>query len=280
MRGHRDEQWHGTDEKVAARATMEPRYVSAGPTFVFLHSTFHLIAPLRAGWRRLRLPRVRHRGRLRLAHAKGFLLCHDGQTVKQGVQHLHEVQQQGGAFLLCTSCPTRSLTLLFLSAPVREREMRRRRVPEQGHQGVVQVQAPEGPRSPTRASRCARRAPAPRCASTHLRFTPPYFPPLTLLVPFAAGTGRGRMRDVRQMRPELLVRSKKLVRADGTPAPLCQPPATTRSASRSRRSRRRPDPPPPSRPDRRPAAPPRHEHRTGHPPRSPRQDTPRSQPLG
>ena len=59
--------------------------------------------------------------------------------------------------------------------------------------------------TPTRASRCARRAPAPRYASTHLRFTPPYLPTLTLLVPFAAGTGRGRMRDVRQMRSELLV---------------------------------------------------------------------------
>ena len=56
--------------------------------------------------------------------------------------------------------------------------------------------------SPTSASRCACRAPTPRYASTHLRFTPPFLPPLTLLVPFAAGTGRGRMRDVRQMRPE------------------------------------------------------------------------------
>jgi hypothetical protein len=57
--------------------------------------------------------------------------------------------------------------------------------------------------SPTRACRCAGRAPALRYASTHLRFTPPYFPPLTL-VPFAAGTGRGRMRFVRQMRPARL----------------------------------------------------------------------------
>jgi hypothetical protein len=55
------------------------------------------------------------------------------------------VQEEGGAFLLCTSCPARSLTLLFLSAAVREREMRRRWVREQGHQGVAQVQAPEGP---------------------------------------------------------------------------------------------------------------------------------------
>ena len=58
--------------------------------------------------------------------------------------------------------------------------------------------------SPTSACRCAGRATTPRCASTHLRFTPPFLPPLTLLVPFAAGAGRGRMRFVRQMRPERL----------------------------------------------------------------------------
>ena len=57
---------------------------------------------------------------------------------------------------------------------------------------------------PTSACRCASRATTPRCASTHLRFTPPYFPSLTLLVPFAAGAGRGRMRSVRQMRPARL----------------------------------------------------------------------------
>jgi hypothetical protein len=75
------------------------------------------------------------------------------------------VQGEGGTFLLCTSCPTRSLTLLFLSAPLREREMRRRRVPEQGHQGVAQVQAHEGPHH--------RRVPVDvlavlRCRGTHL----------------------------------------------------------------------------------------------------------------
>ena len=38
------------------------------------------------------------------------------------------------------------------------------------------------------------------------------------------------MRHVRQMRPELLVRSKMLVRADGTPAPLCQNPCYHKEA--------------------------------------------------
>ena len=146
---------------------------------------------------------MRRRGRIELAPRQGLPDLPRRQAGGEERADLHEVLPQGGEFLLCTSCPTRSLTLLFISAPVRERGVRRRWVREQGHQVVVRVQAHEGPHHrqgppDVRAVRQSRGTHQPTFDSLHL------FPTSDPSLPLAAGTGRGRMRFVRQMQPELL----------------------------------------------------------------------------
>jgi hypothetical protein len=171
----------GPTRRCATRASWEPRYVSAGPTFVFLHPTFHLIAPLRAGWRRLRLPRVRLRGRLQLAP-------------RQGLPALpRRPDGEAGTSRSARSARRRRyvLTVHVLSDPITDfafplsPRARTRNASASGARTRTSSPgaSPSSRRtpSPTRACRCAGRAPALRYASTHLRFTPPYFPPLTLL---------------------------------------------------------------------------------------------------
>lgn len=115
---------------------------------------------------------------------------------------MHQVLQQGGEVLLCTSCPTRSLTLLFLSSPrARTRRASTTRArPRRSRSGT----SPSSRRTPppTRVSRSANRATTARCASTQPRFTPTIFPASDPPLPLAAGAGRRQVRGVRLLQPE------------------------------------------------------------------------------
>ena len=189
---HRDEQVvRDGREDLPLSATTGARYVSAGPTFVFLHPTFHLIALLRAGWRRPRLPRVRHRRRLELARRQGVPALPRRPDGEAGRPDLQQVQQAGRCVLTLHVLSDPITDSAFpLSPPARTRSASASGARTRTSSPGASPSTRRTP-SPTSASRCAGRAPAPRCASTHLRFTPPYFPTLTLLVALRSRNGSG-----------------------------------------------------------------------------------------